>query len=337
MNKNLLILASFSVLLLLSNCRKNDSESFDGPDLNDLFGPFQIIEEIKINKNTANFPVDKELYFTGKLSKNTDWKITFTGLTTGAKRTILGNEKDISISNSAWNGGANSFPGFGLENVSVAIEFPLEENQPILYDTLNITGLKTDEGTLITSFENGFGSTWSRFNQTTVSGGIVCNNGESAKGTCHYSFSGAVPWDWAVGSVMVKPSSGTTFGLQSNPNNLFFNMAFKPIENIGMQNTFIQFWFDEDDNGDGIFDESTEDRFIYEYWYQDTGWNLISYKYSDLQYDDEGNQTVTNGNGLPEPNKLSAINVFYLANKDNGNSKALIDHLIFTTNNSYNP
>ena len=54
---------------------------------------------------------------------------------------------------------------------------------------------------------------------------------------------------------------------------------------------------DEDENGDGTFDLATEDRFIYEYWYQDTGWNLISYKYSDIQFDEDGNQVSTNGNG----------------------------------------
>ena len=114
-------------------------------------------------------------------------------------------------------------------------------------------------------------------------------------------------------------------------------MAFKPIENIGAQNTFIQFWFDEDENGDGVFDPATEDRFIYEYWYQDTGWSLISYKYADIQFAVYGNPVATNGNGLPVPGKLFSLNVFYLANKANGNAKAYIYHLIFTTNKPYTP
>lgn len=322
--------------LLLFSCRKEDAGKFDGPDLNDLFGPFSIVEDIKINKNTANFPVDNSLYFSGELSKNTDWVIAIKGATSGASRTISGTERIISIDNSAWDGGANSFPGFGIETAYVEISFPKEDGSPILYDTVTITASKVDNGILITSFENGEGTNWSKFNQTTVAGAISCGGGESAKGNCHYSFAGSVPWDWAIGSVMIQPTT-PTFGLPASASNLYFNMAFKPIENIGDGNTFIQFWFDEDENGDGTFDLATEDRFVYEYWYQDTGWNLISYKYSEIQFDTDGNQVSTNGNGLPEPSKLMSINVFYLANKDNGNAKAYIDHLIFTTNQPYTP
>ncbi|MFT4900436.1 MAG: hypothetical protein ACI9U0_002240, partial [Flavobacteriales bacterium] len=97
-------------------------------------------------------------------------------------------------------------------------------------------------------------------------------------------------------------------------------------------------WFDEDDNGDGVFNEATEDRFIYEYWYENDQWNLISFKYSDLKDDSDGNLLEVKGNGLPEPAKLISINVFFLANKDSGiKSEAYADHIIFTENETYKP
>jgi hypothetical protein len=118
---------------------------------------------------------------------------------------------------------------------------------------------------------------------------------------------------------------------------LYFNMAFKALENVGPENSFVQIWFDEDENGDGVFDELTEDRFLIDYWSTDTEWDLMSILYSELQFDIDGNQVVTNGNGLPEPSKLVSVNIFFLANPANGNSKALVDHLIFTTDNPYTP
>src|SRR6056300_212723 len=114
------------VILFASSCRKGDKNNFDGPNLNDLFGPFSIIDDIKINKNTANFPLDNELYFSGELSKNTTWIISITGEITGAKRTITGSDRILSINNTAWDGGANTFPGFGLENAFIEISFPKE-------------------------------------------------------------------------------------------------------------------------------------------------------------------------------------------------------------------
>lgn len=333
MKKTILYLVT---ILLIFSCRKEDSETYDGPNLNDLFGEFSIIQDITVSSNTVNFPVDNKVYFSGELSKNTTWVIDLKGQITGANRKISGTDRIISIDNATWDGGANTFPGFGLETVFVEISFPSEDNSVILYDTLQVTGSKIDDGILITSFENGVGTKWSNFNQTTVAGGITCGDGNAAKGNCYYGFNGTVGWDWAIGSVMIQDDNND-FGLPASASNLYFNMAFKPIENIGNENTFIQFWFDEDENGDGIFDPATEDRFIYEYWYQDTGWSLISYKYADIQFDVDGNQVATNGNGLPEPGKLFSINVFYLANKANGNAKAYIDHLIFTTNKPYTP
>jgi hypothetical protein len=99
----------------------------------------------------------------------------------------------------------------------------------------------------------------------------------------------------------------------------------------------LLFWFDEDDNGDGVFNLNSEDRFIFEYWSNTLDWDLISRKYADLKFDADGAEQPTNGNGLTEPSKLISINVFFLANPNNGNAQAFADHLIFTLNEPYQP
>lgn len=329
-------LLALAFAVVVAGCRKDELDSFDGPSLNDLYGPFSIVEGLTLSHQQINFAADGDLVFNAELSKNTNWVIEITGAQSGATRTIEGSDRLLSSDNAAWDGGANSFPGFSLEDAYIAISFPNEEDSTILRDTVTIAGTKIDDGILLTSFEDGIGTNWESFAQTTVTAGINCNDGNAASGSCYYKFEGAVPWDWAIGSVMVKPDDGD-FGLPANASNLYFNMGFKATENFGPTNSFILFWFDEDDNGDGIFDPNTEDRFEYQYWSQNNEWDLISHKYADLQFDADGNTVEVNGNGLPEPSKLVAVNVFFLANQDNGLSSALVDHLIFTTDKPFTP
>lgn len=325
-----------ALVLLASACRKEDKENFDGPSLADMYGEFSILEDLQLNQYEVDFSAGQQIIFSMELSKNAPWQIKIEGENSGAVRTLTGSDRVLSVDNALWKGEADKFPSFNLEKAYITITFPNEANAPTILDSVMITGLKQDEGFLISSFEEGLGATWQQFNQTTVTGNIICDPLLAAKGSCFYSWNGTVGWDWAIGSVTIKPPQGT-FGLPATANNLFFNLAFKAIENVGTQNSFLLFWFDEDDNGDGVYDPNTEDRFIYEYWSNTLDWDLISRKYSDLKFDADGNVQQTNGNGLTEPAKLISINVFFLANPANGNARALADHLIFTLNEPYKP
>ncbi|MEN9302444.1 MAG: hypothetical protein RL264_873 [Bacteroidota bacterium] len=330
------VLLFFVLTTLLVGCRKLDKNNFEGPSLSDTYGPFTVLQDLNVGNYEVDFSTGQKVVFNMELSKNTNWVIRIEGENSGAVRTITGNDRTLSLQNAVWTGGANKYPSFNLEKAYITITFPNEEGSPIITDSVLITGLKQDQGYLITSFENGISSTWQQFNQSTVQGNINCDANQAAKGSCFYSWNGTVGWDWAIGSVTVKPSSGT-FNLPASANNLFFNLAFKAIQNVGPQNSFLLFWFDEDDNGDGVFDPNTEDRFKMEYWSNTMDWDLISKKYADLKYDNQGAVQETNGNGLTEPSKLISINVFFLANPAGGNAKAYADHLIFTVNEPYQP
>lgn len=331
--KNLLYI--FGILFLAISCRKEDNENLDGPSLNDLYGPFEIISDLSLSQSSINFGTDGDLVMNAEFSKNTDWIIEITGKNSGAVRTITGSNRVISSENGAWEGGANTFPAFGLETAYISITFPNEDGSPTLQDSVVITGSKIDDGILITGFESGQGSNWgSTFANAPSS--INCGDGESASGDCYLAWDGTVGWDWGIGSVIVRPDTGT-FPLPASGNNLFFNMGVNFLENTGDMQCAMILSFQEDENGDGVFDPNNEDAYPYEYWYSEDGWQLVSLNYNDLQFDAEGNKVEVFGNGLPEPSKLLGIDVIYIANPGGGNSKAYIDQIIFTTDEPYRP
>lgn len=320
------------IVLFAVSCRKEDAETADGPSLNDLFGPFEIIKPLTLSHENINFSVDGDLIFNAEFSKNVDWVIDITGSISGAKRTLSGKTKLLSSGNSTWEGGANTFPSFGLEKAYIEVSFPNEDNSPIFIDSVTIIGEKTDGGIVITSFENGIGSNWgSEFSNAPSS--ITCGDGNAAKGDCYLGWNGTVDWDWGIGSVIVRPDVGT-YPLPTNSSNLFFNCAVNFIENIGPDNCGIVFTFYEDDNEDGEFIASDDDAYSYSYTYNKEGWDLISINYSELP---DLQENILKGDGIPSPSKIVGINMVYFANEAGGNSKAYVDQLIFTTDEPYRP
>lgn len=338
------IIAITLISLAFVTCRKEDNELYDGPNLNDLYGPFFIVTPLTLSQSTIDFSNDGDLFFNAELSKNTDWVITITGSQSGATRTIEGFDRVLSSQNAVWEGGADEFPAFGLEKAYVEIAFPNEVGSTTLKDSVIISGGKIDKGYLITSFESSADKNWAiDFNQATVTQNNFCSDGESAKGDCYYSWNGTVGWDWGIGGINV--SSSSTFGLPTNATNLFFNMPVQFLENVGAegsaQASALVVEFQEDENGNGVFEPGSEDAYGFTYWSDPaivgSGWHLITKNYNDLQFDANGNKIEVSGNGLPEPSKLVNIKIVYIANPGGGNAKALIDHLIFTTKEPYKP
>ena len=128
------------VLLSFFSCRKEDSENPEGPYLNDLYGEFSVIEGISLSHENINFAQDNGLVISAELSKMTEWIIEIKGEVSGATRTINGFDRVISNDNAIWNGGANTFPAFGLEKAYISISFPNEPESPILMDSVIIDG-----------------------------------------------------------------------------------------------------------------------------------------------------------------------------------------------------
>jgi hypothetical protein len=60
-------------------------------------------------------------------------------------------------------------------------------------------------------------------------------------------------------------------------------------------------------------------------------------KYSELQSLVNGQPAAPNGNGVREPNKLTQVNILFLANPASGYANARLDYMIFTEGEALQP
>ena len=64
-----------SILLLIISCK----DDFEGPSLNDVFGPFELVQDFMSSADTINFEQETNMFFQAEFSKVMNWKITIRG------------------------------------------------------------------------------------------------------------------------------------------------------------------------------------------------------------------------------------------------------------------
>jgi hypothetical protein len=333
MKKKGIILGGICILLF-AGCKTD--EDFSGPSLNDLYGKFTILQPLTLSDNSVDFSAGESTVFGASFSKNVDWKLQVKGLQSGAIKEISGFSNMLDQNNARWIGTTTILPMFKLEECVVELTFLNEVDT--LRDTLNIIGTRPSQGLVLSDFENGTNSGWNSFVQlgTDMSFAVETSN-LAAQGDKFFNVGGIVDWDWLIGLINLPASAygNPTFDLSSNPDNEFFNvMIYKPEL---LSNGIMLFQFREDDNGDGVYTENSEDMFSIEIHMSVNGWNLYSVKYSDLATLVNGQPANAFGNGIHEPNKLKQVSVLFLANPASGYSNAYLDYMTFTQGGPLEP
>jgi len=314
-------------IVLFNSCKFD--EEYDGPSLNDLYGDFVLINDLDISNRNVDFSQGQSTFFTATFSKNVNWKLEVKGLSSGAVKRFEGFSNVIDASTATWNGTTTDLPMFKIE--SCAVELTMLNVQDTLRDTLQIIGSRVYDGFVVADFENGWNPGWSTFVQSGANMSFaVQTNNSAAQGNRYYEMAGAVSWDWLIGLVDMPGSAygAPTYNLTDNPSNLYFNtMVYKPE---GIDNGLVLFQLREDDNGDGMFSEGSEDMYSIQVQLTNAGWSQISQRYDQIPTLVNGSASAALGNGIYEPHKLFKISVLMLANPSSGYSKAWMDYIIFT-------
>lgn len=325
MKKYFILTAAMS--LVFWGCKKETT--FDGPSLNDMYGDFAIIHGLDISNRNVDFSAGQSTYFTAEFTKNVNWQLTVTGLTSGAVKQLNGFSNVLNVSNALWNGTTTHLPMFRAEDCAVALT--IANVADTLRDTLTVVAPRINTGFVLADFESGMNPGWVPFIQSGANMNFSVQTGSgAAQGSRYYNMAGAVSWDWLIGMIDMPASAygSAHMPLTSNASNLYFNgMIYKPA---GVTNGLVLLQFREDDNGDGAFSEGTEDMYSIQVSLTTDGWNQVSQRYEDIPTLVNGSAAGALGNGLHEPDKLLKVSVLFLANPSSGFSQSAIDYLIFT-------
>jgi hypothetical protein len=316
------------VLVTVVSCERNEDD-FQGPFLDNIFGPFSVLEDFDVSNRNVDFESGETTTFTAIFSKQVDWELHITGQTTGAHKVIEGFSSELNAGNARWNGTTTNVPLFAAEQCAVELRIPSDST--IIYDTLTVASLRMIEGLVVADFESGVNSSWNIFAQSGADMSFFINDDvPSAQGSMYYDMGGAVTWDYLIGLIEFPASEhgSPTFDLSNDPTQVYFNVMLYLPE--GISNEIVLFQFREDDNGDGVFTENSEDMFAMELTGLEAGWQQISVRYADLETLVNGAPASPFGNGLYEADKLLRVSALFLANPASGYSQTLMDYLIFT-------
>lgn len=319
----------FVGLLLLNACDKGENPL--GPDIDKVFGDFEIIDSFTVSQNTVFFPNDESVTFNARFAAYEDWELTITGLTSGSYKKYSGFGDVVAIE---WLGSSSVLPVLKEENCSVV--FTVANENYTETSELTIEAVKENEGVLVSNFESGLPASLPHFYQSGVN--FFADDASAAgQGNRYMNAGGTVPWDYLIGLIEF-PALNTVgqshYPLSTNEHLVHFNAMIEGDENLPA--TFIIWRFREDDNGDGIWSGDTEDMWVTgDIPVTESGWQLYTTPYDSLVISAEG--AGASGNNLREPEKLLSVEYLLLIDPAKGEARCNLDFLIFTEGGPLQP
>ena len=330
-----LILGTFS-------CRELAPE---GPELEDIFGEFSIIQPLTSDRSTVDFSAGETVEYRAELAVRTNWTLSIRSLETGARKIITGNEKLIMGDVARWNGSVTFAPLFAAgEHIVATMRFESFPDSTLVSDTVLITGAKPlpTGGVLVSDFENPDQEfeAFSEFAFEETSNGIESLFPAAIGDSYWYMFGRDNNRSVFVCGVRITSTSAQSTPVfefsTENEDKVWFNMF---VFGTALPNTVLAIDFQEDDNLNGIYVPSQEGTYSYQVPIDWNGWKLISFPYSATNLSTNGGLGNIDANGKREVNRIISLQFILLSNLgQNDNQVGFgIDHAIFTINGPFEP
>lgn len=340
------------ISIMFLGCRKDEIE---GPELQDIFGDFEILEGLTASRDTVNFAIGETVDFNARLTIRTDWELRVVGLESGAVKVIEGREREIDGTTTNWNGTITFAPLFGNENCATFLTF---KNHPdtLVGDTVFVSDIKPESliDVLVSDFTTGTG--WGSFaeaaavNQQLVGNYFVQDPLSSSpsfievgapEGTGHWrmthnNISNIFICGANIASSAVAAPTGDylEFGT-TNPDNVYINML---VHGFGDGNTRLSIGMQEDDNLDGTYDRFAEGTYNTEILVDWQGWKVVSIPLSSFNLSTVGGFGNIDGTGQQDIDRILSMEFLLLASEGSTGFVGFgLDYINFTRYSAWNP
>lgn len=284
--KNISLYTILSLFILVGFGCDHDTDFFDGPNLEDRFGEFNLIEGLEVNRTTVDFTAGEDVRMTARFNKNVDFIIRITGLESGAVKVIEAFDNELDASNAIWEGGTTTLPLFRQEMCRIELEVP--EASLVQEAMVEVVGTRVYEGSLFTDFESELGADLFlgnfEFELTGNTGRRF--DGNAAEGSAYWYFEGTdnvVPNFFAGLADISSTTTGETYAPLPTtvPEDLWFN-CFMYADGGPHGIAVIQFIVDSNDSG--AFEDGEDAAFQLDgdFPLDWTGWRHINHTMADL-------------------------------------------------------
>lgn len=352
------IIVSIAVLgLLLTFGCNRDKDEFIGPETVVAPEGFAIAgNTFDASDNNPDF-TSVTVHFTAALSDRVSWKITISGLTSGAKKTINGVSDVIDATNSEWDGGSSNLYFFKQGEQAVAMLTVLGSDI-VLYDTLTIAQVKLYNGQTINGIKyrviDDFDGTGVSLESGTAGDffdeDIILARETSIKVQGDNSFRMAGfdkngnSWSGGINHQnLIELRSNNVIISKTDPEEVYVNIF---VYGTGKASSAIQIkLYEVDDPGNlaaipipgYTYEQDKNDAWVVDIPVDWIGWKLVTKKYSAFTPAKDP-ASGGNGNKIKEPHKMTAMGVSLLSLPDPGmETEVLVDYVVVTEGGQFIP
>lgn len=312
MKKALYYILAFALgTSLFASCEKEDPI---GPSLVDLYGPFRILDSLTV-PSTIDFTKDSLIIFGGTWSNISDWKITITGESSGAIKTIEGKSKTIDTLIASWDGTAD---GIFFKKEICSIQLTFKDYSDTITAKTTITELHdySKDGIILEPFEN---TPVFYFNPlgtiTLITNNSIPQGRKYAEIKSNEEITLNNQPKWWLGGFPGFIDNTLNFNFNET-DSIYINFFAK---GLGYTGSKISITAKEDQNDDGEIDV--------EYGYTTEDINSDNWQKYSISYSSLINNSITKKNN---PSKLKELYISFVSDGIEGPKGFAIDFIIIT-------